>query len=59
MDGVVVGEKCNLQGCIVGRRAMIKMGAQLRECEIQDRYVVAEKVEARGEIRQPGGDEEA
>ena len=49
MDGVVVGEKVSLQGCIVGRRAVVGKGAQLRECEIQEGYVVDDGVEAKGE----------
>ena len=49
MDGVVVGEKSVVQGCILGRRCLLGGGCNLRECEVQEGYVVAEGTEAKGE----------
>ena len=49
MDGVVVGEKSVLTGSIVGRRARIGGGVGLRECEVQEGFVVGEGVEVKGE----------
>lgn len=49
MDGVVVKEKCVLQGCIVGRRAMVEANCNLRDCEVQDGYKVTERMEGKGE----------
>ncbi len=49
MDGVVVGEKSVVQGCILGRRCVLGGGCNLRECEVQEGYVVGEGVEAKGE----------
>ena len=49
MDGVQVGERAVLQGCIVGRRAVIGKNARLTDCEVQDGFVVADGLEAKGE----------
>ena len=49
MDGVVVGEKSVVQGCILGRRCVLGSGCSLRECEMQEGYVVGEGTEAKGE----------
>ncbi len=49
MDGVVVGAKCVLQGCIVGRRALVAAGCELKECEVQEGFQVEEGTEGKGE----------
>lgn len=49
MDGVTVGEKAVLQGCILGRRCVVGAGANLRECEVQEGYVVKNLTEGKGE----------
>ena len=45
----MVGEKSVVQGCILGRRCVLGGGCSLRECEVQEGYVVGERVEAKGE----------
>lgn len=49
MDGAVVEEKSVLQGCILGRRAVVGKGCQLRECEVQEGFRVEEGTEGKGE----------
>ena len=49
MDGVTVGAKAVLQGCILGRRCAVGKGSTLKECEVQEGYQVAEETEAKGE----------
>ena len=49
MDGVTVGEKVVLQGCILGRRCVVGKGSDLKECEVQEGYQVKEETEAKGE----------
>lgn len=49
MDEVVVGEKTQLTGCIIGKRARVEGACVLGECEVQPRYVVPEGTEAKGE----------
>lgn len=49
MDGVVVGEKAVLQGCILGRRCVIGAGANLKECEVQEGYTVLDLTEGKAE----------
>ena len=49
MDGVTVGEKAVLQGCILGRRCVVGKGSNLKECEVQEGYQVKEETEAKGE----------
>lgn len=49
MDGVSVGDKSVLQGCILGRRCVVGKGCVLKECEVQEGYVVEEGTEAKGE----------
>ena len=47
MEGAIVGPNCQLTGCILGRRCKLEGGnvkdsakTNLKECEIQDEYVV-------------------
>lgn len=49
MDGAVVEEKAMLQGCILGRRAVVGKGCSLRECEVQEGFRVEEGTEGKGE----------
>lgn len=49
MDGVSVGEKAVLQGCILGRRCVVGKGSNLKECEVQEGYQVKEETEVKGE----------
>lgn len=49
MDGVEVGEKAQLVGCILGARSRVGKGCELRECEVQEGNCVGEGTEARGE----------
>jgi len=49
MDEVVVGEKTQMTGCIIGKRARVEGACVLSECEVQPRYVVPEITEAKGE----------
>jgi len=49
MDGVVVKEKCVFQGCIIGRRALVESGCNLRDCEVEEGYRVKEGTEGKGE----------
>ena len=50
MDEVIVGEKAQLTGCIIGKRARVEGACILGECEVQPRYVVNEGTEAKGEV---------
>ena len=50
MDEVVIGEKAQLTGCIIGKRARVEGACVLGECQVQPRYVVNEGTEAKGEI---------
>ena len=45
----MVGERVVLHGCVVGRRARVGSGCVLRECEVQEGFVVPEGVEGKGE----------
>ena len=49
MDEVVIGEKAQLTGCIVGKWARVDGACILGDCEVQPRYVVNEGTEAKGE----------
>ena len=49
MDGVTVGPKAALQGCVLGRRSAVGRGSNLKECEVQEGYQVKEETEAKGE----------
>lgn len=49
MDGVSVGDRAVLQGCILGRRCVVGKGSHLKECEVQEGYQVKEETEAKGE----------
>lgn len=49
MDGVTVGGKAVLQGCILGRRCAVGKNSNLKECEVQEGYQVKEETEAKGE----------
>ena len=49
MDGVSVGEKAVLQGCILGRRCAVGRASNLKECEVQEGYQVKEETDAKGE----------
>ena len=50
MDEVVIGEKAQLTGCIVGKRARVEGACVLGECQVQPRYVVNEGTDAKAEI---------
>lgn len=70
MDGAVIGEKCLLTDTIVGKKAVIGVGCDLRDCEVQDGMGVGvkeegaeageegEAVEAKGEKFMIGGFED-
>ena len=49
MDGVTVGAKAVLQGCILGRRCVVGSAANLKECEVQEGYKVLDGTEGKGE----------
>lgn len=49
MDGAVVGERCQLTGCIIGRRSKIGRESVLKECEVQDGNVVEDETDAKNE----------
>lgn len=57
MDGAAVGSYCQLTGCILGRRCKIEGGERmhsgdrtnLKDCEVQDGYVVPWETDAKGE----------
>lgn len=49
MDGAILEDGVDLQGCILGRRSHVKKDSQLRDCEIQDGNVVEEGTEAKEE----------
>ena len=44
-----MGERAQLTGCVVGRRAVVGREAVLRECEVQEGFGVEEGREGRGE----------
>lgn len=50
MDDVVIGEKAQLTGCIIGKRARVEGACILGECQVQPRFVVDEGTEAKGEV---------
>jgi len=50
MDGAVVEEKAVLTGCVIGRRARIGREAELRDCSVQEGFVVPAKAASKGEI---------
>jgi translation initiation factor eIF-2B subunit gamma len=49
MDGAVIGERCQLTGCIVGRRSEIGRESSLMGCEVQDGNIVPEETDATNE----------
>lgn len=49
MDGAVVGERCQLTGCIIGRRSKIGRESVLKDCEVQDGNVVPDETDAKNE----------
>jgi len=50
MEGAVVEEKAVLTGCVIGRRARIGREAELRDCSVQEGFVVPAKTASKGEI---------
>ena len=50
MDEVVIGEKAQLTGCVIGKMARVEGACVLGECQVQPRYVVNEGTEAKGEV---------
>jgi translation initiation factor eIF-2B subunit gamma len=53
LDGVVIGERCVLTGCIVGSRSHIGNDSVLKDCEVQEGNVVPEETEATNEKFMP------
>lgn len=49
MDGVTVGERAQLTGCVLGRRCVIGKEANLRDCEVQGGFGVEDGTEGKGE----------
>jgi translation initiation factor eIF-2B subunit gamma len=49
MDGVTVGPRTVLTGCIIGRRAKIGSECVLKDCEVQDGNVVPDETDAKNE----------
>lgn len=45
----MIGERCQLTGCIVGRRCKIGRESVLKDCEVQDGNVVEEETDAKNE----------
>lgn len=58
MDGAVIGDKCVLSGCVVGKRVVLGKEVVLKDCEVQDGMMLAEGVEGKGEKYLVGGFEE-
>ncbi|CAG7961123.1 unnamed protein product [Penicillium nalgiovense] len=53
LDGVVIGERCVLTGCIVGSLSHIGNDSVLKDCEVQEGNVVPEQTEAKNEKFMP------
>lgn len=58
MDGAIVGEKCVLSGCVVGKRVVLGKSCELKDCEVQDGMLLGEGVQGKGEKFLVGGFEE-
>lgn len=58
MDGAVIGDKCVLSGCVVGKRVVLGKAVELKDCEVQDGMVLAEGTVGKGEKFLVGGFEE-
>lgn len=50
MEGAVIDEKAVLTGCILGRRCRIGKGADLRDCSVEEKYIVTDGMSAKGEV---------
>jgi len=55
MDGAQIGEKAVLTGCVVGKKAVVGKNSQLRDCEVQDGFVVKDGTEGKNEKYLIGG----
>ena len=51
----MIGERCVLSGCVVGKKCTIGKGSKLTDCEVQDGNVVADGTEGKGEKFLVGG----
>ena len=51
----MIGEKCVLNGCVVGKKSSIGKGSNLTNCEVQDGNMVPEETEGKGEKYLVGG----
>ncbi|KAF5862549.1 hypothetical protein ETB97_011546 [Aspergillus alliaceus] len=49
MDNAVIGPKCVLTGCIVGRYSQVGQDSVLKDCEVQDGVVVEKDTDAKNE----------
>jgi len=54
MDGAVVEAGSKLDGCVLGRRCRIGADCELRDCYVQEGFVVAPGTTAKGEVLQAG-----
>lgn len=50
MEGAVIEEKVMLTGCVLGRRCRIGKASDLRDCQVEEKFVVAEGAVGRGEV---------
>ena len=57
MDGAVVEAGAKLDGCVLGRRCKIGADCELRDCYVQEGFVVADGTKAKGEVLAAGVDE--
>ena len=55
MDGAVVGERCTLTDCVVGKKAKVGKGSVMQKCEVQDGNAVADETESKDEKFLLGG----
>lgn len=54
MDGAVVEAGSKLDGCVLGRRCKIGADCELRDCYVQEGYLVPSGTTAKGEVLQAG-----
>lgn len=57
MDGVVVEAGTKMDGCVLGRRCKVGANCELRDCYVQEGFVVADGTKAKGETLAAGVDE--
>ena len=55
MDGAIIGDKCVLNGTVVGKKAKIGKNCVLNGCEVQDGNVLGDNTEGNGEKYLIGG----